>query len=866
MKKTLIAAAITVSIALALAGCGGANKADGPIRGNKGPILDRILLNANTQQDIALKDVSEGKSDIFNYATDGAAFKSLPDDVKAKLDPYAVTGSSYDSLYLNPYPNAAPYTGKVDGKTVFNPFAIQAVRFAINDLIDRQKVVDEILVGAGVPMISAVCPGQPNSTRYDLGAAKLGLTANGDEKKAIASIDAAMQAAAALPENKGKLVKKDNFWQYAGKPVTIKFLIRVDDPTVRLPLGRYVADQIEKAGIKVDRLEYDRTKCRALWGQSDPAKLGWNMYTEGWGGGGTNAFWEVNFSQMYSPWFAQMPGNNNAGFWNYTNPELDALTQACVNGRVKDSADYYAKMEKANTLGIQDSIRIWVACTTVFTCANKDRFNTRMVYGLGDGINKYSWMTADVKPDKNGAKVLKETLFSARGDLFMSAWDPVGANGCSDTYTQAATQALGDPESINNPTTGIPLPIRASWKDVKTDIDASGATIVGKIAIPADAVLWNAVDQKWESGIVYVDLKGDGTTYGYAKSTDKPEYSKAFSSATYTFKFGKWHDGREITQADYRYALSRQYDLCLNRGADDKIYDASFAGAVNPNLPRYKGYVFNKDGTITVYGDANYPMDQPSLANLLCPTLMIQASNYATFVPWEIHEAMKFLVSEGSASKTAYAFNTDGNLTEVDLISQQCVADVKAKLQELVDRKWVPAQLVGFVTPEQAVQGYKDAIAFIDAHGHAYISNGGFILDKYDPANKTAILVANRDPSYPFEKNYFTKLLTTSFARVDNIKVAAFEKGKDLTIDATISKVEFPANKAKGADNANVKVILVGDKETSYVAKAAKAGSYSAVIPAADLANLQPGSYTIIVEASLGTEAGAVKTSNVIVF
>ena len=554
MRKTLIAAAITVSIALALAGCGGASTADGPVRGNKGPIIDRILLSANTQQDIALKDVSEGKADIFNYTTDGAAFKALPDEVKAKLDPYALTGTSYISLYFNPYPNAAPYTGKVDGKTVFNPFAMREVRFAMNDIINRQKIIDEILAGAGAPMLSAVCPGQPNSTRYDLGAAKLGLTATGDEKKAIAAIDAAMQAAAALPENKGKLVKKGDFWQYGGKDVSIKFLIRVDDPSVRLPEGRYVADQIEKAGIKVERLEWDRVKCRQEWGKADPAKLSWNIYTEGWGGGSTNAFYESNITQMYAPWYANMPGGGTADFWNYQNAELDALTKDCINGRVKDTNEYYEKILKASDIGIKDSIRVWVAAQTVFTCANKANFNTRMVYGLGDGINKYSWMTADVKADKNGAKVLREVGFSSRGDLFMSSWDPIGPDGCSDTYSQAVIQAISDAEQMNSPTTGIPFPVRASWKDVKTDISFQGDQIIGNIALPATATLWNAVTEKWETGTVWLDLNGDGSAYGYAKTSDKPENAKAWSSATYTFKFGKWHDGREISIADYRYA------------------------------------------------------------------------------------------------------------------------------------------------------------------------------------------------------------------------------------------------------------------------------------------------------------------------
>ncbi len=832
----------------------------------KGPILDKILLDAKTQQDIALKDVATGKSDMFNYVTDGAAFKALPDDVKANLTAYDNTGSSYISLYLNPYPNKAPYTGTVEGKAVFNPFAIREVRFAINFIFSRKQIIDEIMVGAGLPMYTPVTPGQPNSSRFGFIASKLGFTATGNEKKAIADIAAAMQKAAELPENKGRLVKSGQWWNFDGKPVTLKFLIRVDDPTVRLPEGRYVADQIEKAGIKVERLEWDRTRCRQLWDKSDPAELGWSIYTEGWGGGQTNAFFETNISQMAAPWFGGMPGGNKEGFWSYENPEIDALTQACVNGRVKDSADYYEKLLKANEIGLREAVRIWVSAQTVYYCVNKDRFNSRFVTGAGDGINKFSFYTADVKPDKDGQKVLRETVFSARGALFMSAWDPIGADGASDTYSQAVIQVLGDPETIANPVTGLFFPMRASWKGVKTDI-AVGDTVTGKIPVPKDAVLWNARTQKWESGIVYVDVNGDGQTYDYKKTSDKSEYATSFSTATFTFKPVNWQHGRALTQADYRYALSRPYDLCVKRGADDKIYEESYASAFNPNLPRYKGYVFNKDGSITVYGDVNYPMDQSTLANLLCPSLMIEGSNYSTFIPWEIHEASKFLVSEGSASRTVYVFNSNGDFSEIDLISQNCVADLKAKLQELVARKYVPEGLKGFVTPEQAVKGYTDAIAFIDKHGHAYISNGGFILDRYDPTNNTAVLVANRDPSYPFEKGYFTKYLATAFARVDAIRVPSYKKGAGLAVGVTVSEVAFPANATKPAAKANVTVTLVAnDKETVYKAASTKAGSFEAQIPAKDLDSLKPGSYTIVVEAALGTEAGAVDQANLIVF
>jgi peptide/nickel transport system substrate-binding protein len=837
----------------------------------KGPIVDKILFDAKTQEEIGLKDVAEGRSDFWNYTSSGSVFKALTDDVKNKLDVYSVTGVTTHSLLMNPYPNAAPYIVKSKDPAVkdqFNPFAITEVRYAMNWLISRQKIVTEILNGAGVPMFNAVTPGQPNASKYGLLAGKLGMTANGNEKKAIADIDAAITKASQLPENSGKLVKgSDGFWAYNGAPVSVKFLIRVDDPSVRLPMGRYIADQIEKAGIKVERLEYDRAKCRALWNNSDPASYQWALYTEGWGGGQTYAFWEVVIGQMYSPNQSLLPGYGNGAFWQYENAETDKLTGDANNGRVKDVKDYYDKLFKAVNLGMKDSVRVFLDSQTSYLAANKARFNGRMAYGLGDGIDKWSWYTADVKPETSGAdkglKVARMTSFSARGALFMSSWDPVGPNGFSDTYSAIIMKQASDMEYEANPVTGLMIPLRATHTGMKTSIETTAdGKVVGKVPVAADAVLWNAKTQKWESGWNYVDVKGDASVYDYVK----PATNVSYASATFAFKFGTWHDGRPVDLNDYRYVLSLPYDVSVKKGDSDKVYEEEYASAMNVNLVRYKGYKFNKDNTITVWADVNYPMDENQQASLMVPSLMLEGANYGAIVGWPVLEAIKGIVSEGNASKTAYSYNSDSKFTEVDLLSEACVKDLRAKLVEYAAAKRVPAALAATLTPDQAAKAYNLAIAFIDKHGNAYISNGAFLLDRYDAKNNTGALVAFRDPAYPYAKGYWVKYLTTSFTRVDNLNVATYKKGADTKVTAQISEVGYPSAIAKAAASAKVTVTLVADKEYSFPAKATKAGTYEAVLPAKTLDTLKAGSYTIVVESSLGTESPTVETSNVLVF
>ena len=81
-----------------------------------------------------------------------------------------------------------------------------------------------------------------------------------------------------------------------------------------------------------------------------------------------------------------------------------------------------------------------------------------------------------------------------------------------------------------------------------------------------------------------------------------------------------------------------------------------------------------------------------------------------------------------------------------------------------------------------------------------------------------------------------------------------------------VAEVAYPANWAKPADKARVRVTLVADRDRVYEAAEAKAGIYRATIPAADLAALEEGTYTLLGGASLGGEAGAVGTATFMVF
>lgn len=856
MKKILIVSVLAVALLFSATA-----------QAKYGPYADKVIYDVRMDQTIAIKDTAEGNTDVFFTGIDGKTFQGIQQADLNRLSVYAVPSGSW-SLLLNPIPNKPPYTFQhKDGRTIFNPLAIREVRYAINWLIDRKKIVDEILLGAGEPMITAQTPGQPGTYRFNLVPAKLGMTARGNEKKAIADIDAAMKEAANLPENKGKLVKSGQFWTYNGQPVTIRFIIRVDDPTGRLLEGRYIAEQLEKAGLKVEQLEYDRSKAGQLAYGSDPADWEWSMYTEGWGAGATRAWWDVTISQMYSPYYGYMPGGQTSGFWNYQNDEIDRIAQKNINGWFLTSDEYWNDNMKVQEMALKEAVRIYVCSQVQYYVANKDRFNARMLYGLGDGLNNWSIRSADVKPDVNGQKTLRVTQYSARGSLFMSSWDPVGVDGFSDVYSAAIVEACTDPSTFESPNAAKDTPLRVKYdlKNVETKVAAGkeGEPPVGLIDVDKSALIFNSKTKKWETGVEYRDM-GDGT-FDYVKNNAIKSYSK-LSNIQYIY--GKWHSGQPITVADIMYATAFAYEWANKDGDDDKYYDEAYAAQYQSSLPISKGTVLNKDGSFTTYFDFNWPMDKDRVAATGAVSPKAGNPGRQTLVSWEIYEALAKLVAEGSKSGTQYTFAYDPSITEVDVINPQCVADIKAKLEDFVAAKYVPDSIKQWVTPTQAIARYNAAIKFIDTYGNAYISNGPFFISKVDYNANYIELSAFRD--YPYRADYFPTLFRTTITRIDEVKVpVTVQRTADAKIDVVVSEVTYPDDTAKAANNkakVTVTLILADNTEKVYTAKYTSAGNFQAVIPAKDLGALKAGAYTLVVQSVLSTESPAVQASSLVLF
>jgi len=804
-----------------------------------GPLVDKVYINVKMKEEIGVKDAAEGLTDIFFYGVDGPVILGMDQATRDKLDLYAAPAGTW-SLLFNPIPNAAPYLVTVEGQEFFNPFAIREIRFAVNDLINRKYIVDEILLGTGGPVFTMATPNQPGTYQYNLLASRMGFSDEGDEQRALDAIAAALQQAAALPELQGKLVKNGTGWMFNQQPVTIKFIIRVDDPQGRMKLGEYVAQQLEKAGFKVERLLWDRAKSSQAVYAGNPAAYEWTLYTEGWGAGATRAFWEHIVAQMYAPWYGYLPGGKNPENWLYQNEELDAVTKKAYTGNFLTEDEYWQLALRGLELGLQEAVRIYVAYQNDYYAVNKARFKQRMAYGLGDGLNQWSVITADTSD-----KILRITGYSAKGALFMKAWDPVGTDGFSDTYTLVCAEPAGEAAMFEHPVTARMTPLRVIPQDVKTQVHRNDqGDVVGDLPVPAEAIRYDSAQKQWVA-------VGAGVT--------------TMSQATYSFRFGTYHHGRPIGIADLMYTDAFAEEWSTQDGEQDRYYDAAYESSHKPGRKTFKGQVIHSDGTMTTYFDYNFPASQARVASWGAPWLSVTTGRPSVMVSWEILEALAQLVAEGSASGTAYSF-TSGKATEPDVLRPSCVADLKAKLRELQAQQYVPPAIKDYLTPEDAVASYTAAIAWIAQHGHAYISTGPFYIEKYDPATNYMELTAFRDPAYPFTPEYWPQTLKTTTVRIEQVELPAMyaREERQMPVRVQVAEVRYPDDVATPAEKADVKVMLVTDNDTlTYPATYRQPGEFEVMIP---VENLAPGTYTLVINAQIPGAAPSATSGTVVIY
>ena len=676
--RRLLAVVLILLMAVALAA--------GPPHDKPGPAAERVFFTA-FNVDRAPLDIQAGAMDLYLFSLKTAAAREIAGTEGIRI--YEAPASSV-SIILNPAP--AP-----EGQ--LNPFAIREIRQAMQHLVNREFIANDIYRGMAVPMLTHVSP-----MDYDF------LTVYDTVRAADIRYDPdfARQVIRAKMDEAGATLV-DGVWTYNGRPIRLKFITRVEDE--RREVGDLIRVELEQAGFKVEPVYQPFAPAVLTVYSTDPASFEWHLYTEGWGRGAPERYDFATINQMTAPWLGNMPGWREVGFWQYEEEELDELGKRLFTGE-------FASLEERNELyrqitekALEESVRVWLV-TVVNSFPAVDTLEGVTV-DLVSGPRSPWTLREAYDPEKDEITVGHLWVWTER-----TTWNPIG--GLGDIYSVDIWRNLSDPSIWNHPFTGIPQPFRASFQ-----VETAGPK--DKLIVPSDAVMWDSDGDRWEK-------VGAGVR---ATSRVVFDYSKYFQST--------WHHGQPITMADVLYSVAQSYEMAYDK--EKSRIETALGVTARPFLATFRGYRLLDDQRLEVYVDF-WHFEENYIASYASPS--------GLSMPWEILAAMDTLVFE--QRKAAYSDTAAFRFSVpwISLVMDRDARLVRRVLLEFIEKEAVPAGFfqVGdrsLVTSREAAARYQAALDWFEEYGHLVIANGPFFLFSYDPPAQFAELRAFREENYPFK-------------------------------------------------------------------------------------------------------------------
>jgi peptide/nickel transport system substrate-binding protein len=691
----------------------------------KGPFVDEVRFIHYLDENVAIEQIKSGTLDSYYFRAPLEIASDLSDDPSLKV--YDRISGSF-SLLLNPAPS------KDDN--FINPFAFRQIRTAMNYLIDREFIANEVLKGYGTPLVDPFGVYSPEYLNVADVVETFAFRYNPSLAEKLIS-DTIMDKGA---------IKENGKWTFRGNPISIKVLIRSDD-SARKSLGEIMASELEKVGFTVLKDYGDLNKANRLIYGSDPQDLQWQVYTESFVG--STAFVKDNAAltaQMYAPWQGNMPGGQNPSFWNYKNSTLDQITQRIVFYNFTSEQARNDLLRNATRDGIQEAVRIFVARNIDPIVASASLRG--LVNDFGAGItSKYSLI--NVRPTKD------KSLDIGVKQIYQGAWNNVG--GFTDAYSLNIYSAVSDSGTFRNPYTGEIIPMRNEW----TSIATKGP--LNRLVVSPDAKVWDPLRHIWIN-----------------------QNTTAMSTVTYKILYSNWHNGIPMDKSDLLYSYYFPFEWATNEGQNDKTFDPEYGSKVSSSLPLTKGIRFIRDDLVESYVD-QWHYDEKEIAG---------SASLWTDVPWEITAATERLVTSGKFAYSRGEANSK-NVDWLSLIIPQHAMAIKSELQKMSAEGFVPAALKDIVSPADAKKRYDASIRWIDAHKHAIISNGPFFLDNFNPSGRTITIKAYRDNTYPFDQGHWSLFESPRLATVKKVVTPNFVTiGQSSKIVTYIDVDGQPSNNA----------------------------------------------------------------------
>ncbi|PXX99408.1 ABC transporter substrate-binding protein [Halomonas sp. LBP4] len=675
------------------------------LEGRRGALVDQVVFTREADVGRVTGLIEAGSHQVFTQGISSpTVFHRLRDSLHATHDLSYGTSSE---LTLNP---AGPELAGGE----LNPFHVPAIREALNRLVDRRYIAEEIFGGLAVPRYLPISTAFPDYARLADVARELELRYAHDPEAAREAIHREMEGLGAR--------FTDGRWWYRDAPVRLNVLIRTEDERRRI--GDYIANLMEDLGFAVERRYRTAEEASRLWIASDPRAGHWHIYTGGWIIVVILRDQADVFSYYYTPrgrpeplWQAYQPA-----------PEFDELSDRLVRRDYRSREERRAMMARALELAMENSARIWLVDQLN---ASARAANVEVAVDLAGGLSGSAlWPYTLRYTDRVGGRMVFGTP-----NLLVEPWNPVaGSNWISDQMIMRATQ---DPALMPDPFTGLYLPQRIESAEVTVEegvpvgrtLDWLSVETAKDIPVPEAAWL------DWDVGAGRFVTAGERQPEGIsARTRVRVTYEETLFEQ-------RWHDGSQLSLADFLLPWILTFERADEQS---RLFDIAHLPTFEAFQRHFRGWhLVSRDPlVIDIYSDQIYPDAET-----------IVAQRAPAPIPW--HTLTLGILAEHSG-ELAFSSNKADRLGVdwMSLVAGPSLSVLERQLRRARERgtRLYPAALGELLDEEEIAARYRALTDWHAARGHFWVGNGPFQLHSVHPVEGSLVLRRFADFPDPSDK------------------------------------------------------------------------------------------------------------------
>ena len=709
-----------------------------PIPVRIGAYLDNIFMY-ETSPKTASQQILDGTLDIYASGLSKSQISSLEDSTIKHTE---AINKQYE-LLVNPVD-----TLKTAKK--LNPFSSSDVREALNYLIDRNYIVEDIFLNGANKKYVPLPYGLSDYLKYED-------TIKQVEEKYSYDYEKANEIISNYLLEKECIKNEDGTWTYKDEVITLIVLIRNDDE-MRVQIGDYICDQLESLGFVVDRQYRNQNQSSSIWAAGDPYQGLWHLYTGRWSYDNNQDKDEL-FELHYSP---QSRYNDIGLYESYVTESSFYEAASALSTHSYETFEQRDSLFKELISTCNDySFRIWLVDEYIYSPYSPE---------LQLSFRPSSKMNTDM-----------QTVFTLKGEdawggeinwgansLLRDAVNPVGGSKAPSekqftnfTELSAIVRNL-DPKTMSPmfiETAEVTFDASLTYTQDSTWIKTSSTT---EIAVPNDALIsWSEEKDK----AIYADAEymhdavGLATAWLATYEREKPkdrqkikaqqqiiEDLKVIENRGYitanvkvTVKYTnnifelKWHDGSAFSIADIVMSFITRTQLTDKKSA---LYDPYISQETGEEIANFRGFkvISAKPLVIEYYTDSYTTFVSDNINPLWIDYTNGQQS-------WAM-AAVANTINALKAANYTYGSSLDNESLYLDYLKGSSLDLLEQATTNLEEQSFIPyfTILAHYITPEIANSQYNNILEFYNQYRHFHIGIGPYMITNVDALTPTLTL------------------------------------------------------------------------------------------------------------------------------